>query len=121
MKELLGDPDTTFLLVTSPEREPVEEAIFFHGRLRMRGMPFGGIIVNRVHRAPETDAEVARAELARRARGASSPARSPTRCATSRCSRAATRRAVERVKRELGVEDPVLVPLLDQDVYDLEG
>jgi hypothetical protein len=29
--------------------------------------------------------------------------------------------AVERVKRELGVEDPVLVPLLDEDVYDLEG
>ena len=29
VKALLTDPATTFLVVTSPEREPVEEAIFF--------------------------------------------------------------------------------------------
>ena len=120
VKELLGDPDTTFLLVTSPEREPVEEAIFFHGRLRDAGMPFGGIIVNRVHRAPETDAEVARAELA----GELGERLAGKVADTLRDVEVLARRdaeAVERVKRELGVEDPVLVPLLDHDVYDLEG
>src|SRR5690348_9163687 len=47
VKALLGDPATTFLIVTSPEREPVAEAIFFHGKLREARMPFGGLIVNR--------------------------------------------------------------------------
>jgi anion-transporting ArsA/GET3 family ATPase len=120
VKELLGDPGTTFLLVTSPEREPVEEAIFFHGRLQAAGMPFGGIIVNRVHRAPETDPEVARTELA----GELGDRLAGKVADTLRDVEVLARRdadAVERVKRELGVEDPVLVPLLDQDVYDLEG
>ena len=33
VKDLLADPATTFLVVTSPEREPVEEAIFFRNKL----------------------------------------------------------------------------------------
>ena len=34
---LLADPGTTFLLVTSPRRDPVEETIYFHRRLRDGG------------------------------------------------------------------------------------
>src|SRR5215218_790118 len=49
VKALLADPATTFLIITSPERDPVEEAIFFRGKLREAGMPFGGLVVNRVH------------------------------------------------------------------------
>src|SRR3712207_1241981 len=48
VKRLLADPATTFLIVTSPEHEPVEEAIFFRGKLADAGMPFGGLVVNRV-------------------------------------------------------------------------
>ena len=33
VSRLLGDPATTFLIVTSPEPTPVEEAIFFRRRL----------------------------------------------------------------------------------------
>ena len=36
---LLADPGTTFLLVTSPEREPIDEAIFFWRSSRRRGCP----------------------------------------------------------------------------------
>src|SRR3954451_18070880 len=50
---LLEDPGTTFLIVTAPRHDPVEEAIFFHRKLREAGMPFGGIVVNRVHEAPD--------------------------------------------------------------------
>src|SRR4051812_45813427 len=39
--ELLADSRTTFLLVTSPRRAAVDETIFFHRRLRERGLPFG--------------------------------------------------------------------------------
>ena len=69
MKKLLADPATTFLIVTSPERDPVEEAIFFRGKLRDAGMPFGGLIVNRVQLdLVEGDPDEAAAELDGRAR-----------------------------------------------------
>ena len=62
VSRLLGDPATTFLLVTSPEPAAVEEAIFFRRRLEEAGMPFGGLIVNRVRmlaRTPSTIDEAA--------------------------------------------------------------
>jgi anion-transporting ArsA/GET3 family ATPase len=55
VKALLADGATAFLIVTSPEREPVEEAIFFRGKLREAAMPFGGLVVNRVHPLAEED------------------------------------------------------------------
>ena len=53
--ELLEDPATTFLIVTAPRHDPVEEAIFFHRKLREAGMPFGGLVINRVHQPPEDE------------------------------------------------------------------
>lgn len=42
--------DTTrFLLVTSPARSNIDEAVAFRSQLEARGFPLGGIIVNRVH------------------------------------------------------------------------
>src|SRR6185295_19100789 len=52
---LLEDPATTFLIVTSPRHDPAEEAIHFHRKLADASMPFGGLVVNRVHQAPTTD------------------------------------------------------------------
>src|SRR6188472_222258 len=49
VKALLADEGTTFIVITSPEHEPVQEAIFFAGKLHDHGMPFGGLVVNRVH------------------------------------------------------------------------
>ena len=39
---LLSDPGTTFLIVTSPRHDPVEEAIFFHRKLREAGCRSAG-------------------------------------------------------------------------------
>src|SRR3954452_5612457 len=60
---LLGDPGTTFLIVTSPRHDPSEEAAHFHRKLREARMPFGGLVVNRVHEA-EPVPEGVGAELA---------------------------------------------------------
>src|SRR4051812_5330939 len=49
---LLEDPATTFLIVTAPRHDPAEEAMFFHRKLEAAGMPFGGLVINRVHAAP---------------------------------------------------------------------
>src|SRR6478736_5165958 len=52
---LLSDPATTFLIVTAPRHDPVEEAIFFHRKLVEAGMPFGGLVVNRVNQPPSDE------------------------------------------------------------------
>jgi anion-transporting ArsA/GET3 family ATPase len=49
VKELLGDRRTTFLLVSAPERDPIDEAIYFWRKLKEGKLPFGGIVVNKVH------------------------------------------------------------------------
>jgi anion-transporting ArsA/GET3 family ATPase len=125
VKELLADPATTFLIVTSPERDPVEEAIFFRGKLREAGMPFGGLIVNRVHplaggevTSDEVDLETLTAELDGDAALARKVARTLGEFRVLAHRDAA---ALERLAGELGEDDPILIPHLDGDVHDVDG
>jgi anion-transporting ArsA/GET3 family ATPase len=46
---LLHSQETSFVVVTSPAEEAVEEATFFITRLEEAGLPFGALVVNRVH------------------------------------------------------------------------
>jgi anion-transporting ArsA/GET3 family ATPase len=46
---LLHSDVTSFIVVTSPALESVAEAIFFASRLEESGLPFGALVVNRVH------------------------------------------------------------------------
>src|SRR4029450_1909112 len=72
VNELLGDKRTTFILVTAPEREPIEDAIYFWRRLDEAQLPFGGVVVNKVHHdylrwaedAQGLDSDVALGQLA---------------------------------------------------------
>jgi anion-transporting ArsA/GET3 family ATPase len=122
VKALLADPATTFLIVSSPEREAVEEAIFFRGKLREAAMPFGGLVVNRVHRDPTggADPDAVRAELAaalgdRLARKVADALRE------TQAQAARDAAAVERLSAALGEPDPAVVPELEDDVHDMEG
>jgi anion-transporting ArsA/GET3 family ATPase len=62
VRRLLADASTGFLIVTSPERTALQEALFFARELERAGMWRSGVIVNRVRpfdpheRAPETTA-----------------------------------------------------------------
>jgi anion-transporting ArsA/GET3 family ATPase len=49
VKDVLGQRGTTFLLVTAPEREAIDEGVFFWRRLKEARLPFGGVVVNKVH------------------------------------------------------------------------
>jgi anion-transporting ArsA/GET3 family ATPase len=49
VEEYLRSSRTSFVLVTSPNAQTVDEAIVFFRKLREASMPFGGFIVNRVH------------------------------------------------------------------------
>jgi anion-transporting ArsA/GET3 family ATPase len=121
VKRLLADPATTFLIVTSPEREPVEEAIFFRGKLRDAGMPFGGLIVNRV----QTDATGAEPDaLARELEAQLGPeltARVAETLREHQALAARDRASLERLSTEIDDAAPVVVPLLGGDVHDIDG
>ena len=49
VSELLARPETTFLVVCGAQGEPIDEAVYFHRRLVEAKLPFGGVIVNKVH------------------------------------------------------------------------
>ena len=119
VKRLLADPATTFLIVTSPEREPIEEAIFFRGKLREAKMPFGGLVVNRMHAAPELDGtgpedlaeELGDALAGRVATSARELAALAERDAAN----------VAHLRERLGDPPIVVVPERQDDVHDVEG
>jgi anion-transporting ArsA/GET3 family ATPase len=122
VNKLLGDRGTVFVLVTSPEREPIDEAIFFWRKLKAARMPFGGVVVNRVHHDLLGDAEVEdvsdelAAELGDKLAG---------RVAENfRDYHVLARRDahnIERLGRQLRDDRLLLVPYLDEDVHDIEG
>jgi anion-transporting ArsA/GET3 family ATPase len=123
VKALLADPGTTFLIVSSPQREPVEEAIYFHGKLREARMPFGGLIVNRVTPSVQDD-DVDVEELTASLTEELGPVLAGKVARTYAETQALAHRdllAIARLEAELGIGDPVLIPQLEGDVHDSAG
>ncbi len=57
VEQMLKSPETAFLLVTTSEHTPIDEAIWFRRTLEEGGLPFAGVVVNRVHHDMLGDAE----------------------------------------------------------------
>jgi anion-transporting ArsA/GET3 family ATPase len=127
VEALLRAPDTTFLLVTSPEREPIDEALYFQRRLRTAGMTLGGAIVNRMHTDELGEEDGALDDLPARLERAAglAPALAKSVAAAFADEHALARRDaanVARLRARLGAEVRLVqVPLLDDDVHDVEG
>ncbi|HEY2320214.1 MAG TPA: ArsA-related P-loop ATPase [Solirubrobacteraceae bacterium] len=122
VEQMLRAKTTAFLLVTSAQGAAIDEAIWFRRTLEETGLPFAGVIVNRVHHdilgesepehllsalgeelAPDLAARVAENffdyhRLARR-----------------------DARNVARLHDELADQPLLLVPHLDDDVHDVAG
>jgi anion-transporting ArsA/GET3 family ATPase len=122
VKAILTDPSTTFLIVSSPEREPVEEAIFLRGKLREAGMPFGGLVVNRVHvaAAEAQDTATLGAELSDDL-GDKLAGKVVRTLDELRILAVRDAASIQRLSNELGEKDPIVIPHLDGDVHDVEG
>jgi len=116
---LLSDPGTTFLIVTSPRHDPVEEAIFFHRKLSEARMPFGGLVVNRVHESPELDGEPP-PELVEEL-GAALAGRVATSARELAALAARDERNIAHLRERLGDPPLLIVPERQDDVHDVEG
>ena len=125
---LLRSPDTAFLLVLVPAVAAVDEALYFHGRLREAGVPLSAFIANRVQPAPGlTDA----VELTKALRATPAFADLPDAALIEAAARlvplartfAALYEGERREIARLGAQAPgteiTQIPLLDHDVDNL--
>jgi anion-transporting ArsA/GET3 family ATPase len=116
---LLSDPRTTFLIVTSPQHDPIEEAIFFHRKLREARMPFGGLVVNRMHLAPELDGGLPEALVAELGDALAGRVETSARELAALAERDAAN--VAHLRDRLGDPPLVVVPERHDDVHDVDG
>jgi anion-transporting ArsA/GET3 family ATPase len=114
VRELLADPTTAYVLVTSPRPDSVAEAAYFADRLAQTGIAPAGLIVNRVHPTfgpvPEVAAP-AGSELA-------TLVRNLEQLSTVAEAEEATCAALVQ---ELAPSPVARVPLLPSDVHDVAG
>jgi anion-transporting ArsA/GET3 family ATPase len=122
VEEMLRSPTTAFLLVTSAQQAAIDEAIWFRRTLAESGLPFAGVIVNRVHHdiLGDTEPEHLLPALGK-GLGPDLAARVAANFADyHRLARRDTRN-VAKLEDELGDAPLLLVPRLDDDVHDVEG
>ncbi len=136
VNSLLADRHTCFLVVCGPQGEPVDEAVYFHRKLVEAKLPFGGVIVNKVHYPAERlrdggdgdleatlDAKLGgpplekiapaeREDLARRV---------AENFADYQALAERDARNIGRLATELRTTGTIRVPYLDEDVHDLGG
>jgi anion-transporting ArsA/GET3 family ATPase len=119
---LLRSPQTSFLIVTSPEAEPSREAGFLAGRLESAGMTPDELIVNRVHtQSLHGLHEGELVELITPALGARLAERVASNLTDFDRLASRDRETIAALSRSLGGRTPIVVAHLDEDVQDLLG
>ena len=122
VEKMLRAETTAFVLVTSAQTAAIDEAVWFRRTLGESGLPFAGVIINRVHHDVQGDADPAdlRAALAD-----GLPADLVDRVAQTFADYHVLARrdqaGVQRLGAELGDQPLLLVPHLDDDVHDIDG
>jgi anion-transporting ArsA/GET3 family ATPase len=114
--ELLRGDTSTFLLICSPENEPVDEAIFFRRVLKEQKLPFCGAIVNKVrpdyYRAKKQLPEELDDELS---------ARVMENYERQRLLGKRDAENIKRLEKSLSTDNLIEVPLFSDDVHGVEG
>jgi anion-transporting ArsA/GET3 family ATPase len=121
--ERMFHADTTaFLIVSSAQRDAIDETIWFRRTLSDSGLPFAGVIVNRVHhdllgeREPDDISKLLTKQL-----GADLAGRVADNLHDYHVLARRDARNIARLEQELDDQPLVLVPHLDDDVHDVEG
>ena len=123
VNELLADDRTSFLVVCGPQGEPIDEAVYFHRKLVEARLPFGGVIVNRVHYEDGTDEEpeALTEELTSELGSADLAGRVAANFADYHALASRDRANVRHLANEMRARVVIEVPYLDEDVHDLRG
>jgi anion-transporting ArsA/GET3 family ATPase len=137
VNELLGHQGTTFVLVTAPEREPIDEAVYFWRRLSEAKLPFGGVVINKVHhdytrwaeRTGGVEADQAIEQLAGELERSLDGSAKGARLAAKVCENFERYRILAERDRDnianllqrLDDDRVIEVPYLDEDVHDIAG
>jgi anion-transporting ArsA/GET3 family ATPase len=122
VQEMLHATTTAFLLVTSAQREPIDEAIWFRQTLEQSKLPFAGVLVNRVHHDLLGDAEPDGVEATLTSRlGPELAAKVAANFADYHLLARRDRANIARLEAQLGDQPMLVVPHLDDDVHDVEG
>jgi anion-transporting ArsA/GET3 family ATPase len=118
VEALLRDPATKFVLVSSPKREAVAEAIAFARELRRGELNLTALVVNRVRAIEGVHAEAAALEALL---GSPLAALVAAECRELDALGAADQAALEVLREALGELEPVLIPDLGDGIEDLDG
>jgi len=123
VSELLANPETCFLVVCGPQGEPISEAVYFHRKLVEAELPFGGVIVNKVHfesELPEPGDDLV-GELTAAIGDGDVARRVADNFADYRRLAERDQRNIRRLTAEMRARLVIQVPYLDEDVHDLAG
>jgi len=124
VNSLLADPHTCFLVVCGPQGEPIDEAVYFHRKLVEAKLPFGGVIVNKVHYPAEElqgNGEDLEGTLAEKLGDGDLAKRIRENFSDYQALAERDAHNIERLARELRAQGVIRVPYLDEDVHDLAG
>jgi len=124
VNSLLGDPRTCFLVVCGPQGEPVDEAVYFHRKLVEAKLPFGGVIVNKVHYPAANLAGNGgdlRASLAEKLGDDDLAERVAENFSDYQALAERDAANIGRLEREMRSRGVIRIPYLDEDVHDLAG
>jgi anion-transporting ArsA/GET3 family ATPase len=114
VQQLLGASDTAFVLISSAQDRPIDEAIRFRETLRHDELPFVGAIVNRVSQPLESSDAVAALPSELVAAVAASAADHAVLAARDADN-------IERLRAAFSGEPILQVPDFTQDIHDIDG
>jgi anion-transporting ArsA/GET3 family ATPase len=115
---LLREESTSFVLVSSPRREAVEEAIAFAGELRHAQLRLSALVVNRVHPLDALAADPAALEALLGPRLAALVA---AQCGELVALAEADTAALDRLREAFAALEPMAIPDLGDEIEDLGG
>ncbi len=122
VQAMLTARSTAFVLVTSAQREPIDEAIWLRRMLDEIGVPFAGVVVNRVHHDMLSGSEPGELDAALSTElGAELATAVTENLRDYHVLALRDGRNISRLERELGGQPLLLVPYLDDDIHDVEG
>lgn len=125
VNKLLADPETCFLVVCGPQGEPIDEAVYFHRKLVEAKLPFGGVIVNKVHYPAEhlrgANPIDLPATLAEKLGDADLAQRVAANFSDYQALAERDARNIKHLASEMRTRGVIRVPYLDEDVHDLAG